>query len=147
MPKKEDSADQPGPTIQTMLGFRVANNLKLIEKIEKGLPYGAFVRLGKNIGIPLDALRSAAGIAPRTFTRRKDENKFSSEESDRIVSLSRLFAQTIELFEGDREAAQNWLKNPNHALDGRTPLDIAATETGTREVENLIGRLEHGVFT
>jgi len=146
MPIKED-ADQSGVTIQTMLGFQISNNLKLIEKIEKGLSYGSFVRLSKNMGIPLDALRSAVGIAPRTFTRRKDEKKFSREESDRIVSLSRLFAQTIELFEGDKEAAQSWLNNPNHAFGGRTPLDIAATETGTREVENLIGRLEHGVFT
>lgn len=147
MPIKEDPADRPAVTVQSMLGFRVSNNLKLIDKIEKGLPYVSFVRLGKNIGIPLDALRSAVGIAPRTFTRRKDEKRFSCEESDRIVSLSRLFAQTIELFEGDVKAAQNWLKNPNHALAGRTPLDIAATETGTREVEDLIGRLEHGVFT
>jgi uncharacterized protein (DUF2384 family) len=27
------------------------------------------------------------------------------------------------------------------------PLEMAATETGAREVENLIGRLEHGVFS
>jgi uncharacterized protein (DUF2384 family) len=33
------------------------------------------------------------------------------------------------------------------ALGGRSPLDFAQTEPGAREVENVIGRLEHGVFS
>jgi putative toxin-antitoxin system antitoxin component (TIGR02293 family) len=41
----------------------------------------------------------------------------------------------------------HWLNSPNHGLGGRTPLQMAQTEAGSREVENLIGRLEHGVFS
>jgi uncharacterized protein (DUF2384 family) len=33
------------------------------------------------------------------------------------------------------------------ALGWRTPIDFAQTEPGAREVENLIGRIEHGVFS
>ena len=35
----------------------------------------------------------------------------------------------------------------NRALGGATPLDFAKTEPGAREVENVLGRLEHGVFS
>ena len=36
---------------------------------------------------------------------------------------------------------------PQRALGGAIPLDIAKTEVGAREVEQIIGRLEQGVFT
>lgn len=134
-------------SMQKILGINAPDNIALIGRIEKGLPFNAFVRLGKNTGISLDNLRIAVGIKQRTLTRRKQSNKLSSEESDRLVSVYRLLAQTLELFEGNKESARDWFTNPNRALGGRSPLEVSATETGTREVENLIGRLEHGVFT
>jgi putative toxin-antitoxin system antitoxin component (TIGR02293 family) len=40
-----------------------------------------------------------------------------------------------------------WLKSPQKALGGKTPLEYSDTEPGAREVEDLLGRLEHGVFS
>ena len=145
--KNNVAVSEGGFSMEKILGVKTPDNLELIEKIEKGLPFKAFVQLGKNTGISLDDLRIAVGIKQRTLTRRKQSKKLSSEESDRLVSVFRLLAQTLELFEGEKEAARNWFISPNRALGGRSPLEVSATETGTREVENLIGRLEHGVFT
>jgi putative toxin-antitoxin system antitoxin component (TIGR02293 family) len=58
-----------------------------------------------------------------------------------------LFANTLELFEGDRDAATDWLTTAQPALGGIVPLDLAKSEVGAREVERLVGRLEHGVFS
>ena len=63
------------------------------------------------------------------------------------MRVSRVFGMTLALFEGDVEAARAWFATPAPALGDRTPLDVSTTEIGAREVENLIGRLEHGVFT
>jgi putative toxin-antitoxin system antitoxin component (TIGR02293 family) len=62
------------------------------------------------------------------------------EHRARIVELA------VDLFDGDRAAAHRWLKWPARAFGGQTPWDVAETEKGSREVENLIGRLNHGVF-
>lgn len=134
-------------TAGKLLGIKVANNLKMVQKIESGLPFGTFERLGRVTGLPLDRLRVAVRITPRTLTRRKNENKLSPEESDRLVSVSRLLAQAFELFEGNKAAAVRWFTSPNRALGMKIPLEVAATEVGAREVEDLIGRLEHGVFS
>ena len=134
-------------TVERLLGIKSADNLKLAKKIEAGFSFDALERLGKATGLPLEKLRVAVRIKPRTLTRRRQEKKLSPEESDRLVSVSRLFAQTFELFEGDTEAGMRWFTSPNRALGGLSPIEAAATETGSREVENLIGRLEHGVFT
>ena len=61
--------------------------------------------------------------------------------------MSRVFARAIELFEGDDRAARRWLSAPQRALGGAVPLTLAKTEVGAREVERLVGRLEHGVFS
>lgn len=145
--EKTKTSEQEKYTVEKLLGIETADNLKLAKKVEAGFSFEALERLGKTTGLPLERLRVAVRIAPRTLTRRKKEKRLSPEESDRLVSVSRLLAQTFELFEGNEEAGIRWFTSPNRALGGQSPLEVAATETGTREVENLIGRLEHGVFT
>lgn len=86
------------------------------------------------------------GIPPRTLARRKSAGRFSSDESERIIRLGRVFDLAVDLFEGDTAAAVNWLKTPKRALAGNTPLSYARTDIGGREVERLIGQLEYGVF-
>jgi putative toxin-antitoxin system antitoxin component (TIGR02293 family) len=62
-----------------------------------------------------------------------------------LIRGARIFAMTLELFEGDMEATRRWLTAPQIALGGETPIEYASTDLGAREVEALIGRLEHGV--
>lgn len=133
-------------SLQSMLGVSVRDNLKLAKKVESGLPYATLERVGRISGIPVERLRLALRIAPRTLSRRRRENRLSAEESDRLVSLSRLLAMAIDLFEGDVEAAHAWFTQPNRALSGTSPIEASATAVGSREVEALIGRLEHGVY-
>jgi putative toxin-antitoxin system antitoxin component (TIGR02293 family) len=144
---KEKSVMRNAYTIEKLLGIETADNLKLAKKVEAGFSFGALERLGKTTGLSLERLRIAVRITPRTLTRRRKEKKLSPEESDRLVSVSRLLAQTFELFEGNAEAGMRWFQSPNRELNGQSPIEVAATETGAREVENLIGRLEHGIFT
>ena len=134
-------------TMRSLLGIDTVDNLKLAKKVEAGLSFEAFERVGRVSGLSTDALRSAIRIAPRTLARRRQEKKLSPEESDRLVSLSRLLSLAIELFEGDVRAALDWFTAKNRALGGMSPLSAASTEVGSREVEAVIGRLEHGVFT
>lgn len=69
------------------------------------------------------------------------------EESGLQAGLSGLLEKTVELFEGDAEMARAWLERPCKGLGGQAPLEVAETESGIRAMEDLIGRLEHGVFT
>ena len=61
--------------------------------------------------------------------------------------MSRIFGRALELFEGDAEAARQWLATPQGALGGERPMVLAKTDLGAREVEALVERLEHGVLT
>ena len=60
---------------------------------------------------------------------------------------NKAYAKALDLFEGDSRAAERGLSSPKRALGGAVPAELAKTEAGAREVEALIGRLEHGVFS
>jgi len=98
-------------------------------------------------GLPVPVLASLVGIPGRTLARRKAAGRLAPEESERLLRISTVFELAVELFEGDVAAAIDWLTAPKKALGGNAPLAYARTELGAREVEALIGRLEHGVFS
>jgi putative toxin-antitoxin system antitoxin component (TIGR02293 family) len=86
------------------------------------------------------------GMSRSTLMRRRKTGHLDMAESDRLLRFARLYRLSVETL-GDVDAARNWLNAPARALDMVAPLEFAETETGAREVENLLGRIEHGVFS
>jgi putative toxin-antitoxin system antitoxin component (TIGR02293 family) len=129
-----------------LLGLDTFDPSELIRAVGRGFPYRTFDRFRHNSQLPAEQVLALIDIPRRTLTRRKQEGRFLPGESDRLLRASRLFGQTLALFEGSSDAAAEWLQNPQPALGGAVPLDLARTEVGAREVEQLIGRLEHGIF-
>jgi len=130
-----------------LLGLKAFEPLEIMDRVRAGLSYRAFERFQRNIDLSLSELATLVQITPRTLARRREEGRLSAEESDRLLRATRVFAKALALFEGDVDAARAWLSAPAPALDDRTPREVASTDVGAREVENLIGRLEHGVFS
>jgi putative toxin-antitoxin system antitoxin component (TIGR02293 family) len=138
----------PGPhAYVVLLGLRDFDVATLLRRVEKGFTYKAFERLRENLAVTQAQLLDVVQIPQRTLTRRKQEGRFTPVESDRLLRAGRLFARAVELFDGDAGAARKWLSGPQPALGGATPLKLARTEIGAREVETAIGRIEHGVFS
>jgi putative toxin-antitoxin system antitoxin component (TIGR02293 family) len=129
-----------------LLGLETFDAVDLLRAVKKGLPYRAFERFRKNTSLSFERVAELIDIPRRTMTRRKHDGRFLPDESDRLLRASRLFGKTLQLFEGDRDAATAWLTAAQPALGGAIPLDLAGTDVGTREVERVVGRLEHGVF-
>jgi putative toxin-antitoxin system antitoxin component (TIGR02293 family) len=125
------------------VGFR--DTARAISQIKSGLPMKLFFALKERLNVSAEELARVLGIAPRTLLRRKQEGRLQKEESERVVRLQRLFEKALEVFE-DRAAVQSWFNSPQRALGDETPLHYADTELGAREVENLLSRIEHGVF-
>jgi len=117
-------------------------------RVRAGLPVAEFDALRELLGLTVEGLAHRIGISIATLSRRRQSTQpLDAGHSDRLLRLARLFRLATDLHDGDEEAARAWLSKPARALDGETPLDRADTEAGAREVENFIGRLEHGVYT
>jgi putative toxin-antitoxin system antitoxin component (TIGR02293 family) len=123
------------------------NALDLVRRIETGLPYSVLDDLAHDTGLRPAALASTMGIPQRTLARRKSGGRFARGESEKIARFSRVFALAADLFDGDRKAALHWLSSSHRALGGKTALAYLGSEAGAHAIEELIGRLEHGVFS
>jgi putative toxin-antitoxin system antitoxin component (TIGR02293 family) len=138
----------PGPHAYViLLGLNRFDYPGVIEQVEKGLPYSAFERLQKNTGFTAEQLADVLQIPRRTMARRKTAGRFAFDESDRLVRFARVYAKALYLFDGDAHEATRWFLTIRRALGGITPLEMTRTSVGAHEVENLIGRIEHGVFS
>ena len=147
--------ETPGPSRRSAhfrtrgasLGLKAARTNELIREVERGLSYKALESLAIESGVAVSVLASVIGIPGRTLARRKTAGKLAPDESERLLRLSTVFEKAVGLFEGDVSAAVTWLTGAKKALGNQAPLAYSRTEIGAREVENLIGRLEHGVFS
>jgi putative toxin-antitoxin system antitoxin component (TIGR02293 family) len=128
-----------------MLGIDTGDTVQILRQIRDGFPYSRLAKFQKATQLPLERIARFVGIPQRTLTRRAHEGRLRPDESDRVLRASRVFELAVNLFEGDVPAARQWLEAPQPGLSGQVPLEFASTDIGTREVENLIGRLEHGV--
>ncbi len=71
-----------------------------------------------------------------------------------LVGLPAVVLRGVGAFLGLRPAKvgsivninEKMLERPLRELGGRAPLQMAATEPGAREVERVLGRIEHGIF-
>lgn len=131
----------------TLLGLPQLDTAKLLLRIEQGFSFSILVRFQRNVALPMKEIAEWVRITQTTLNRRREAGRLRPDESDRVLRASRVFGKALELFEGDMDAARYWLGNPHPALGGAVPMSVAKTDLGAREIEDLIGRLEHGVFT
>jgi len=131
-----------GPQV---LSTRPRSSLQWVSVIRQGIPTAAVDSLAKAIRMTQAELAAALAIPDRTLARRKKEGMLNSEESAKLVRLARVAERAEEVFE-DLDAALDWLKSPNAALSGATPLSLLDTDVGAESVLDTIGRIEHGVF-
>jgi putative toxin-antitoxin system antitoxin component (TIGR02293 family) len=117
-----------------------------IDRIRAGLSFRAVNDLQRALDLPMDKIAFVLGMSRATLHRRKREGKIDADASERLVRYERLLEKARDVF-GDALDARRWLINPQPGLGGAVPIDFAATEIGAREVENLLGRLEYGVYS
>ncbi len=118
----------------------------MIEKVRDGLPLSEFHALREMLGLSEERLAGLLGLSRATLHRRKLGGTLDRAASDRLVRYARLLSRA-EAALGSVESARSWLAAPALAFHGECPLDFADTEVGAREVEALLGRIEHGVFS
>ena len=130
---------------RSVLRAKPHSTLDWISVIRRGIPAAALEALTKTIKVSHAELARALGIPERTLARRKREGLLSSEESAKLLRLARAVGRANEVFD-DPAAALHWLKSPNAALSGASPLSILDTEIGAESVLDTLGRIEHGVY-
>lgn len=126
---------------------QVHDNHAMVQRVEDGVPVMDVVKFGKQAGFTTNELARLINIPARTYARRiADKGRLKVSEGERATRLMRVFDRAKQLFITD-ENTRGWFNARLVVLGGKTPLEYAQTEPGAREVENIIGRIEHGIVS
>ncbi|MBI1791681.1 MAG: DUF2384 domain-containing protein [Acidobacteria bacterium] len=128
---------------EPVLGRSVRTETDLRGVIREGFPQTVVEEVMSAAGLTLKELAASLDLSPRSLQRRRREGRLARHESDRLYRLARIIA-LAKHYLGDDQAATRWLKRPNRALGGSTPLQLTDTELGARAVENVLGRIAYG---
>ena len=145
-------ASHARPFIQALGGHKAiaaepTTTYEWVERIRSGLPAASAVAFKDALGLTNEQLAAVLGVSPRTVARLDPaKSHLDAVSGDRLVRAARLYAIAAEVLE-DSAAAAQWLKSAQRALGGAVPLELAETDVGSRAVEALLGRMEHGVYT
>lgn len=129
-----------------VLRRRISNLDELRETVNAGLPYASMEVVMAKFGLDREEAASVLRLPQRTLARRKKDKRLHADESDRLLRLARIGAQAAEVLGSEEKAAQ-WLRRPNRALANQVPLEIMDSDIGARQVEDILGRIEHGVVS
>ncbi|MGK7863854.1 antitoxin Xre/MbcA/ParS toxin-binding domain-containing protein [Falsiroseomonas sp. E2-1-a4] len=138
----------PGRRSNLLSGQRTVSlpSPALIEKaVERGLPRQALRQVAESLAGG-DKARAAClewGVVPKTTLERR-MTQLSPQESERTERVARLFVHARRAL-GTEAEAREFMTAPHPALDGRSPVDAARSDLGTRRTEQVLNALEYGL--
>src|SRR5947209_19460349 len=127
------------------IGFAEEAQPFLHEEIVRGVPARRVQELIDRDVLPAKVVYRV--VPERTFKRRLAKREaLKPSEADAIARLLRVTEIANRTF-GDAAFARKFLSLPNPALGDRIPNELAETDAGAREVEVILGRIAHGVYS
>jgi putative toxin-antitoxin system antitoxin component (TIGR02293 family) len=125
-------------------GVAAPSSIELRARIKQGLPYRSLESVRERLGLSVPDAADVLQMPTRTMARRREAWQLDPDESDRLYRLARVAGQAVAVL-GAEEKATTWLQRPNRALNGEAPIRLLDTDVGARQVEDILGRIEHGI--
>ncbi len=130
-----------GPAV---LGFSPVTLADLSAAVARGLPRAVVGHVAAAVAPPVPALRqkvAALMVSPATLKRSPRLSAAASERAERLARIAALARQAL----GDAEQARLWLTEPHPLMGTRSPIEVAATDLGARQVERVLLNIEYGL--
>ena len=138
--------------VARLLGGRAALHRRIhsfedfVGAIEDGLPSDAMRAILDSGAVSAREISESVRIPERTLMRMQTKERIPADEGDKIYRLAYVIAAATKAL-GDSDKARKWLRRPNRALGGVTPLSLLATLPGLQQVEQVLGRIEYGEYS
>jgi putative toxin-antitoxin system antitoxin component (TIGR02293 family) len=119
-----------------------------------------FIKLG-NTGITKNAINALASfigisrkyitenifdVSVKTLERKDNKEKLDKKTSSHAVEIARVLQHGYEVFR-DEEKMKRWLNKENRALNNLKPVELFDTLSGLSMVNDVLGRIEEGVYS
>ena len=132
---------------KTAKQWQIRNPFDFIAIATEGIDAQIIENFRTHFELSKDEISKLLNISEPTLYRwTKSEKKLDRNYSIQIFELTDLFLYGEEVFENKRNFFQ-WLEMPNMALGGFEPREFLEIPGGLSKVQDLLGRIDHGVFS
>lgn len=125
------------------LGRVIQTSAEMMASVREGFQHAVVPALLNKSGLTLKEVTASLDLHIRSLQRRKQEGRLARYESDRLYRLARILV-LADRYIGGQPKSTIWIRTPNAVLGGVAPLALLDTELGTRQVENVLGRIAYG---
>lgn len=119
---------------------------EVIARSRSGMGHGEVRQLSILLELTIRELATLLSMNERTIARRLVSGSLNKVESERLLLLKALAVHGLRVFE-DQGKFNRWLRRPLEILDGQSPLQLLDTATGFQVVDQILGRIEYGVYS
>lgn len=132
---------------ETIVNHPVRSEFDLIALSNLGISKASLDALTGHLGISKKAFsENILDTSVKTLERKKSTDKLDKRTSSHIIEIAKVVEHAFEVFE-DEDSVKQWLNSPNRALGGIKPIDLFYIPTGLGMVDDVLGRIEHGVYS
>jgi putative toxin-antitoxin system antitoxin component (TIGR02293 family) len=122
------------------------NEMDLVNLSRKGILKQAVTNMAFKLGITQEKICEILHMSARNFQRIKDNAPLDIYTSEQTIEMASVYAKAHKIFSNE-ESIKQWFQAPNYALGNQKPLDLLDTSFGVKMVTDVLGRIEHGVFS
>jgi len=132
--------------VQTKTVAIPLTSLQLIDQSRQGLAGLEAGRIAGLLSVSDKEMAHLLNQSVATFHRQAKVGRLDATTSERLLVLGRLATYGSAVFQ-DQAKFSRWLRRPLRLLVDRSPLDLMDSPTGIQLVEDILGRIEYGVFS
>ena len=136
---------EPANTMVRILPERTGP-FELIAQSRSGVAHAEVRQLASLLELTIREFAILLSMNERTIARRLVSGSLNKVESERLLLLKALAAHGLRVFE-DQGKFNRWLRRPLEILEGQSPLQLLDTATGFQVVDQILGRIEYGVYS
>jgi putative toxin-antitoxin system antitoxin component (TIGR02293 family) len=122
------------------------SGIDMLEASRRGIPKGCVVSLAAVLDVPMTAMAALLNMSYKTLGRKKETDILDSLSSSLSIEIANTVAKGLYVFE-DKDKFNRWLHKQNRALGGQKPFDLLNTPTGIKLVNQVLGRIDEGVYS
>lgn len=117
----------------------------VIDKSREGVPRGEVDRVANLVSLTDKEMARILNMSERNLHRLRSEDRLARDASERLLLLTNLLGHALDVFDGDAETVADWLRTPIRELNHQPPLYLLDIATGFGLVDDVLGRIEHGI--
>jgi putative toxin-antitoxin system antitoxin component (TIGR02293 family) len=126
---------------------KMGSDFDVIEIGREGITKASIDDLTTHMGITRKTMaEDVLGMSVKTLERKTPKEKLDKQASSHAIEIAKVMQHAYDVF-GDEEKVKRWMNKENRALNHLKPVMILGTLTGINMVNDILGRIQEGVYS